>query len=513
MKQNLLFLIFLSAATLLGQTVVQETLPLVWYRADSARYGDECWRNTVSGRHPALFSGGDFPLPDTLLNFNPAFRLGGGGSFTVPLLPLGSARVTAIVAYRASGAGAEMGLWEVMNPLENTSAGLSTQRVLGPKGSVRYGSSNEPRTIINTLGQNWRGQNDSSPSAQLNIALHDTLAFEGLLAEFLLFDKGLSPAEVVSWISYLAVKHGVTLFETNYEDGGGSIIWNYEDHANFSHSVAGVGRDDARGLLQKQSLMLQDRVTAGLGEPHADNASNGTPIDDGDFLLWGFDSSGLQFQGTIHGETGEAHSLYGNGLMQRTGANIIQAATFLRVDGGEWGGDPLGYFLLIDRSGAGAFASAACEWIAPDSADSTGMIFYNGIRWDTDANGVDRFCFASAEPTDGPRSTSGNGAESGENGEGVTGKGEKEKGNGEQAGNQYRLYPNPTPGEFRLEIDYAEASEARVAVYNSAGQLVKEMRGGSDATHRFRARLPVGGHYLIEVRGGNETRSFKLVVQ
>jgi hypothetical protein len=509
MKHKLLLLILLSAASLSGQTV-RDGIPLLWYRADSARNGDAAWRNTASDRHHALFLGGDFSLPDTLLNFNPAYRLGGGVSFAVPLLPLGASRVTAVVAYRASESGVEMGLWEVRNPHDNTSSGLSTQRILGPKGSVRYGSSTETRTIINTLGQGWKEKSDSVPGAQFNIALHDTLSFEGLLAECLLFDRDLSPAEVVSWISYLAVKHGVTLFETNYEDSEGSIIWNYDEHADHSHSVAGVGRDDARGLLQKQSYLLQDRVVAGLGELHADNAGNGNPIADGEFLLWGFDSAGLQFQGTLLGETGEEHTLYGNGLLQRTGAGIIHSPTFLLVDGGGWDGDPMGYHLLIDRSGSGAFDGSACEWIAPDSADSAGMIFYSNIRWDTDSNGIDRFCFASAEPMSGVRSRE---EGSGNQGEGGTDNGGRKEDDGGRAENRYRLYPNPTPGEFRLDIDYAEASEVRVTIHNSAGQLVKEMSGAAAAAHRFKAHLPVGGHYLIEARGGNGTRSFKLVVQ
>lgn len=516
MKKFILFFLLLSAISLRGQTD-PATAPLLWHRADSAALGDGAWRNTVSDGHHGLPAGGVFAMPDSLLNFNPAFWMAGGESFVTPVLPLASPRVTAIVVYQTSIEDDEMGLWEIRNPQAGNSAGLSTQRILGTRGGIRYGNANQTRTIINTLSQTWRKERDSVPSAQLAIAGFDTLAFEGVLGEFLLFDKELDNKEIVGWISYLAVKYGVTLFRTNYVDSEDSVIWNYTDYPDFSHSIAGIGRDDARGLSQKQSCLLDNRIIVGLGGLAMDNASNGSPIDDREFLLWGFDSTGLSFQEIVYGEMAEDYSIYGNGLLQRTGTEITESPAFMVVDGSEWGDNPWGCFLLIDRSGNENFDFSTCEWIFPAFVDSLNRIHYRNIFWDTDMNGVDRFCFAYMEPDSLPGTP--RSAEGGGTGDGGTGGGGTQesgmrnaKSEKQENGNRYKLYPNPTSGDFHLEIEYQEATSVMVKIYNSAGLLIEEKNAKRGFHHDIEGYLPVSGHYVIEVRSDTETRSFKLVV-
>ncbi len=91
--------------------------------------------------------------------------------------------------------------------------------------------------------------------------------------------------------SYLGIKYG-THMAHDYTSAGGTMLWDATVNATYHNDVAGIGRDDASGLDQKQSM--GDILAAGLTAIAADNASNGNSFSgDEIFLLWGHDSGAL----------------------------------------------------------------------------------------------------------------------------------------------------------------------------------------------------------------------------
>lgn len=87
--------------------------------------------------------------------------------------------------------------------------------------------------------------------------------WQGNIAEIILFDRNLTATEKDKVESYLAVKYGTTLSH-NYLASDGTTIYNV---ATYGSNVAGIGRDDAQGLSQKQSSSVNagSLVTIGLG--------------------------------------------------------------------------------------------------------------------------------------------------------------------------------------------------------------------------------------------------------
>lgn len=113
-------------------------------------------------------------------------------------------------------------------------------------------------------------------------------------------------AEVISYASrvldgnrpkietYLAIKYGITLgvngISKNYLDSGGTTIWNVTPDDGFNYNIAGIGKDVASDLYQKQSKSSNDpnEVTIGLGVIATTNNANINEFKkDRDFLVWG----------------------------------------------------------------------------------------------------------------------------------------------------------------------------------------------------------------------------------
>ncbi len=106
--------------------------------------------------------------------------------------------------------------------------------------------------------------------------------------------------------SYLAIKYGITLgvngTSQDYVDSDGNTIWDAntgtpaEDVFNFD--IAGIGRDDASDLLQKQSRSVnnttdglgrtQGVLTIGMGSiANTNNLNTNNELQDKEFLVWG----------------------------------------------------------------------------------------------------------------------------------------------------------------------------------------------------------------------------------
>lgn len=124
-------------------------------------------------------------------------------------------------------------------------------------------------------------------------SLGDDGGFVGSIGETIIYGAGtITAAERNKVDSYLAVKYGVTLSNTNnYITSAGDTVWYAASSASFYNNVAGLGRDEISALHQKQSRSqhtnTNGQVTIGLGQIAATNQANPGTIADGQFTLWG----------------------------------------------------------------------------------------------------------------------------------------------------------------------------------------------------------------------------------
>ncbi|HEX8998321.1 MAG TPA: hypothetical protein VGB07_00385, partial [Blastocatellia bacterium] len=169
--------------------------------------------------------------------------------------------------------------------------------------------------VANDLRFGFQGQEVATtmeiiPNAAYGIKVHvgtgvDTV-WDGLIMEGLAYNRRLSDAELAQVNTYLAIKYGITLdadpvsaaINADYVNSAGTVIWSGNNVANqpYHRDVAGIGRDDAAALNQKQSASVNtgNVLTIGNGAIAADNASNANNFSaDQSFLVWGHDGASI----------------------------------------------------------------------------------------------------------------------------------------------------------------------------------------------------------------------------
>ena len=535
-----------------------ELSPACWLRADSIRQGETMWRDVSShGLHATPQSGA---MPDTmaLLNFNPCVPMRDGLYFSVRLDSMTSDQADVIVVYETSDSITDNALWQLRIDSARQ-VGQTTQRILNDNGQIVYDSVNKMKPVINYLAQSWRkagrgvtgygstaseqnGGDATHNVSTLNIGMADSLPLNGRLAEAIYFDHRISDTAVIQWISYLAVKYGVTLEQTDYLDSRKNVIWNYTDYPEYAASIAGIGRDDSTGLYQRQTYFAEGHIIVSIGSVTNTNEENTSIIADGDFLIMGMDSSALQRPVELYTQSGETYEVIGRSMMQATG-DVMTYNTFLWLDTNAVQ-DTVVPVLLIDRSGSGDFLAWETDRVWPAINDSLGCFVYDNIYWDTDLNGRDAFCFAVNLPDEAttPRIATANDtttlipllldstnereesqaclsfAERG--GEGGTASNGCPKGGvvkaivseNHSSSSTYHLFPNPNHGRFTIEIAYPVEQEVTVTVYASDGKKVMVMSGKGQSDYRFEGQMETSGHYLIDIVSDRERKQLKMVV-
>ena len=115
----------------------------------------------------------------------------------------------------------------------------------------------------------------------------------GFMNEGIVYNRFLSDAEVNRIQTYFAVKYGITFDNgaTNYvATDGTTVIWDATANSGYKNNIAGIGRDDAEALNQKQSLSINSgfQPTIGLGAIAATNTANTNTFSaNKSYLIWG----------------------------------------------------------------------------------------------------------------------------------------------------------------------------------------------------------------------------------
>ncbi|MGI9304855.1 MAG: DUF11 domain-containing protein, partial [Gammaproteobacteria bacterium] len=110
-------------------------------------------------------------------------------------------------------------------------------------------------------------------------------AFDGRVSEVIVYVGPLSLAQHRRIESYLAIKYGITLRDTDYVDSAGNVIFDFAAAGAFANDIAGIGADAAGSLLQPRSRSSEPDSVVSIG--------GATDLQDGEFLMWGTDDNGV----------------------------------------------------------------------------------------------------------------------------------------------------------------------------------------------------------------------------
>lgn len=483
-------------------------VPTAWLRADSSQLNNTVWQDVSGHNHNAVSSTGTMPSQYALLNFNKCFHLQNGDYFQLSLDSLLSSCANVIIVYETADSAADNGLWSLQVD-SATRVGLTTQRILNATGQIVFDSLNRLQKVVNYLSQSWSCAGARPCIATFGAA--DSLPLNGKIAEYIFFDHQISDTAITQWISYTALKYGITLYQTNYLNSQKQCIWNYDTCPDFSHTIVGLGRDSTFGLYQKQTCLSAQDALFGIDSLFADNELNTAQIAEGNFIVIGLDSNGLTVPADLYLSNGSWQQICANGRVQVTGNQASQYNTFLRLKADLWDTAGLLPTLWIDRSGTGEYALGDVELYYPTPTDSNTIWNFNRIHWDTDGNGTDAFCLVFPEDSTARNALAGGKPASESNPQTEAQPSESISPQAPLSSDtpRYRLYPNPTTGDYTLEILNVTPDEMTVTVHSADGKLVKLFSPKGKTGYTLHDHLSVPGTYLLSVNG----HTFKLIVQ
>ena len=187
----------------------------------------------------------------------------------------------------------------------------------------------------------------------------------GVIGEVISYNANLSATDRLKVQSYLALKYGISLGTTaasvNYTASDATVLWT--GSATYQNNIAGIVRDDASALNQKQSKSVNTglQVVMGNGNTIAtDNASNSNTFSaDKSALIWG-DNAGSVAAWTTTGAPSVRQIVARTWKVQETGT--VGSVKVQIADNSGSNGLPAEIttvYLLVDADGN--FAAGATE--------------------------------------------------------------------------------------------------------------------------------------------------------
>ena len=398
---QLFFTMLFTSGLVAAQSPDSTNAPKIWLRGDRGAIKEDVWSDQSGHKLDATAKKGQAPSLNGSLNFNPVVSFDGIDDYMQIPFNLEELPGITMMAVFSSSDTTERGIWGAENG-SSRDIFLSTRKAKGPEDVVDNYGKNEKTFVLNSVVQNWTETENPVDNAFIALgssgSKHLNKPYRGSVAELLIYDRALDFSERVQVETYLAIKYGVGLKEGNYLSSGRHVLWKTEDNKAFGSRIAGIGRDDAFILYQKQSISAFDSakfLTISVGAPAPANKENKSVLQDGEFLVWG--DNGLKL--TEHKGEGKDSVLSfidRKWLMAATGTTIRQTRTIVSFNVNLLPKTELGYWLVIDRSGTGDFSVDSLEYINAKSISNDGIAAYE-VQWDTDISGKDAFALVRAK--------------------------------------------------------------------------------------------------------------------
>lgn len=377
----------------------------IWYAAASLPNAQTIWQPKTANPAPDCFLKQETSVQ--FLNFNPVLHFSPeNGSLKIPMGSNDFAQSTFFTVYQPFDSIGEKSIWTFIQE-DTPSLALTTRYLADITADTLIDTYvlHKDFPVISTYLQ-YKLSKTIAPSIQQlqfggqpGYTKRALRHFSGKIAEIIVFDRVLTGMEKQRVESYLGLKYGIPLAQwpepVSYLAARGDTIWHAKKFQFFTYNVAGIGRDDASGLYQKQSSCehTPGLLTIGLGTIQSSNDANTIEIPDNSFLIWSDNGQDLETKSRIVGQPAHLMRLW---KISATG----QAAglpTELQFDIRQAETQPSNqeiWWLSIDDSGTGQFPVRQTTYHKMDAVTPDKKASFTNVRWDNDRNGSDLFALS-----------------------------------------------------------------------------------------------------------------------
>jgi hypothetical protein len=424
------------------------------------------------------------------LNFNPVIIPDDSKANMLPGQVPSKGRLTVFTVYQTPASDNEAAVWEIKGANDLT---LSTKQVSSKSGKTNLdfakGRSLKGEAVLLAFTGNAGSQSEMDAANYMQLAPPNSAS----VSEVILYERRLNAEEIAKVETYLALKYGITLLN-NYVNAQGDVIWNYKKDSVFSNNIAGIGRDDKSTLYQKQSTSSTSagQLIIGAENIAALNSKNAAELSNGNYLIWGDNGQSFTPDQNVQSNENKLALAEKKWLMRRTGNNADKINTELRVDTKTMlTGSSNEFYLIIDRSGTGEFASQSAAYIKPDEISKEGIAIFKNIHWDTDGSGRDAFTFGVKPAVLIVKN--------------------------KDAANlvSFQLYPNPVrEGIFKMALTLDKTSDIEIRIYDMHQRLVHSAKASGQSSYLFTGTVKgAAGSYTVRVITPQTEYSRIIIVQ
>ena len=389
-------------------------------------------------------------------------------SFTDTIAPPTS--YTMMMVYQTLQPNVPQQLWRISRTdsvfYAITTHGLSTERIQPTTRNTI------PRTTptIYTLQHTLRPDTAYRGIYQLHTGATVSDSSQIALYEVAYFDSRLTKRQSLTFQTYLAIKHGITLDNAPYLSTRGDTLWHPKTDKAYYHRLQGIGTDTVYHLKAKQSTSLEDSLLR-IFTPKPLPANTYALVGDNDVPLgW---------------------SPYENGYA------LLQRTWLLRTT------DTLpNICIALNRNNL------------PDTPDTLALILLNAdgditrTIYPDSTNAANQLCYTISHPathTWFSFLTTDNETPHRHQVQ-KNNKGNKNSGNNKN-NEDYTHYgdcaisltPNPTHGEYVLSISQPQEADIVLIIHDPTGKILTRQTLTGATDYRHSGFLPVAGMYLFSL--------------
>ena len=490
--------VLLLLSVLLSQAQIKNfSTPRIWLRADSIGNGN-IWKDMSGNGYHAHGHHGQFNPEMELFNYQPCLMFDSvSHALWIDYTAKRKSPMIVFAVYKPTNTAEETGIWALR--LDSAGQIKLTSQKLGYFGRDNlYNDSTSTEPVLNLLKMSWKGKHIDTSESRLYVSGTDSLKFRGKFAEFMFYDSTIKQNEMLRIHTYLALKYGINIREFNYVNSVDSVLWDYETDSVYSNNIAGIGKDSLLVINQKQSCGRggESNLSIAAGKHFATNKLNCATINEMDYLIWGDNGKMLN---TFSSGDSLSQCMW---LMKRSGATASNINTQLILHAPEIT-DAWTVNLVISRETDFAFPLNMVEIYFADSVDTLGNYYFDVINWDIDNSGSDAFTFQLTDTTSVLQRS--RPADANDNG--------SEDNNMPASISSVDVYPNPTSGEYYIDIVLTQSGKVLLSIQDEGGKIVSRSQYDGSSDYSIKGTMKTKGCYLIKAEIGSETKTTKLIVQ